>query len=240
MVRRALPSLTPEQRRRCLIKGIGIGCGVLVLLVLGGVAGFFIMLGAKPPVSKEVREALVQASSGAGAAAQAPQTPSEGTIAAAPSPSPLAPAGSAPPSTESQVEAIKQAVKEGYRGPVRVTVMEADLNRHLSEVSNEPIQGATCAILEGRIVAQANINVGGRHLQGFVEAMPRLEGNRPRVVITQAYVGRIPIPQEKVQELQAKLDAELQRAVDEAGATQITGITTQRGQIIIDGNVSGP
>ncbi len=239
MVRRAQPSLTPEQRRKRVHTYVGIGCGSLLLLAVGGVLGVYLLLHSRPPVPGDVRDALAQAGKPATAAPSVPGTgqPAPGGQAT-PGFQPTAPAAAAPP-VDQQMDAIRQAVQRGYRGPARVVLTEADLNQHLSEGLGTEVSSATVAILDNRVVAQVELNLNGRHFTAYVEARPMLEGNRPRVILDSAYVGRIPVPRDRLTTIQAKIDEEMQRAVDRAGATQVTGLTTTRGQIILDAYVGG-
>jgi uncharacterized protein YpmS len=118
-------------------------------------------------------------------------------------------------------------------------ITQDEINHRLAnELSNE-LSAAKVVILDNRIAATAQLNFKGNKVDAYVEATPILEGTQPRVILNHAYVGRIPVPREQLQNVQAKLDEEIQRAVKESGYPQITGISTQAGRIIIDGYVSG-
>ena len=71
-------------------------------------------------------------------------------------------------------------------------------------------------------------------------AKPVMEGGRPRIVISEAYIGRLPAPAEAVARMQAEMDRGIEKALGDARNAKITGISVRRGQVLIDGILTGP
>lgn len=236
-MRRAQRELTPEERKRRWLRGGLYGCGGCLGVVLVVVILLAFLAKATPPLPPELEHARQEAAAAnqpadeTGARPTPPEAP-----AGSPTAAPAAPA-SQPAPVEDQVRALEQAWRQGYSGSFRILVSEAELNR---EISSALGKGAAVAVLDGEIVATstAEIGPGSTAVTWLVRAQPLMQGGQPRVVITQAYLGRIPAPGALVQKAQAELDKAFQRALAKAQGVIVTNIIAQRGLIIIEGRLA--
>jgi hypothetical protein len=241
MVRRAAPELTPEQKRSRALKIVGFGCGGAIVLVLLIVIVVYILARSTPPVPRELQEALAAQKGGGGqGGGQAPDWQTQPGAAGGPgSAAPGTPMPAAPPADQ-QFEQLKQAARAGQTGTFQMSVTEADLNAQLMrDAGKGGFTGAAVAFLEGEIVSTGTGQWGGQTLQAMVRARPSIEGGRPRLIITEAYLGRLPAPGEAVGRMQAELDKAIDKALADARGARITNVTVQRGRIIVDGYLTG-
>jgi hypothetical protein len=187
-----------------------------------------LMVRAKPPLPPELERARQQQLAPSPAAG-APGTPA-GPAAGAQTVQPL----------RQQVDDLHRAAQQGLSGSFRLLVTEDELNRQLARSgAGSPIQGAAVAILDGEVDATATVRIGGAPVQVLVRGQPRMEGNRPRIVVTEARMGRLPVPGEGRARLQAELDRAVDRAVAEARSAHLTGLTAQRGLLVVEGYLPG-
>ena len=240
MVRRAARELTPEESRKRKLKIAGFGCGGAIALVLLVLLIAYILVRSAPPIPKELQEAQRAAKSAESGAPQTPQAPGAPPAAGGY----VAPGAGAPVSSmpaEQQFEQLKQASREGRTGSFQINVSEADMNAQLMRDSGKGgYRSATVAFLDNEIVSTGSAEWNGKTWQAMVRAKPAMEGGRPRLVISEAYIGRLPAPAEAVARMQAEMDKGIAKALGDAHNATITGISVRRGQVVIDGILTGP
>jgi hypothetical protein len=245
MVRRAAREITPEESRKRKLKIAAFGCGGAIALVLVILLVAYILVRSSPPLPRELQEAQKAAQSAQGGAAQTPQAPGmqpqaggygapgyQGQGGGVPAPSMPA---------EQQFEQLKQASREGRTGNFQINVSEADMNSQLMrDAGKGGYSSATVAFLDGEILSTGSAQWGGKTWEAMVRAKPVMEGGRPRIVISEAYIGRLPAPAEAVSRMQAEMDRGIEKALGDARNAKITGISVRRGQVLIDGILTGP
>lgn len=237
MVRRARRELTPEERKRRWLRGGLYGCGGCLGAVFVVMLMLAFLVKAAPPLPPELEQAQREAAAAnqpsqvTGATPTAPQAPAGPSTAA-----PAVPAGQ-PAAVEDQLRALEQAWRQGYSGSFRILASEAELNR---EIRGALGKDAAVAVLDGEIVATstAELTIGHTPVTWLVRAQPVMQGGQPRVVITEAYLGRIPAPGGLVERAQAELDKAVQKAVADAHGVTVTNIIAQRGLVVIEGHLA--
>lgn len=242
MVRRAVRELTPEEKRGRAMKVVGYGCGGLVVLVLVALLVMYILARSAPPLPKALREAQQAVKAEQARGGQVPQAPGM-------QPQPQAGQGyqaptQATPSSvpvQQQVQQVEQAAREGRTGSFEIDVTQADLNRQLArQVGRNGLSNAAVAFLDGQIAATGTAHWNGRSFQALVKARPTLDGDHPRLVITEAYIGKLPAPKEAVTRLQAALDKTVDKAVANVRGAKITRFVVEGDKLVIDGYLAGP
>jgi len=234
-VRRARRELTPEERRRRWLRGGLYGCGGCLAAALVTAVVVVLLIKAAPPMPPELEQARREAAApsqpptATGSAAAAPAAPTAPSAAAA------APPPAQPASVREQLQALEHAQRQGYKGSFRIVVSEADLNREIANSARDMLKDAVVAILDGEILLAGTATAGPTPAKVLVRAHPSMHGNQPRVVITQAYLGRMPAPGGLVKQVQAELDKAVQKALAEARGVTVTNLAAQRGIIVIQG-----
>ncbi|MCX7597554.1 MAG: hypothetical protein N2512_01610, partial [Armatimonadetes bacterium] len=130
---------------------------------------------------------------------------------------------------------LEQARQQGYSGGFQVIISEADLNREIANAAGGAVRNAAVAILQGEIVATGTADMGPTPVQVLLRGRPVMENGQPRLVITQAYLGRMPAPGGLVAQLQAELDKGVEKALADSKGATVTNVTAQRGMILIEG-----
>lgn len=225
----------------------GVGCGVLVVLVVVVCVGVYALLHGSPPIPEDVKAALEASGSAPGIAGPSASRPSgaAGSAPSQPAPPSASGSGGAPqggaavPPVQVQVGRIERAIRSGYVGPVRLVITQEELNRQLASSAGGSAHDIKIVITDGRIAATGKIGTSGRSVQVYAEAEPRVENNKPRLVLVRGYVGRFPIPRDKLSKLQAQLDRQIASKLGQAGPVQVTSITAADGRLIIDGTITG-
>ncbi|MBC7289230.1 MAG: hypothetical protein H5T86_14570, partial [Armatimonadetes bacterium] len=78
----------------------------------------------------------------------------------------------------------------------------------------------------------------GVRAPAVVHLRPELTSAGPRLVITQASVGRISLPDGQVQQLQKRLDESVKVPTVEGARVSISGIYLTPGAVVVQGNVA--
>ncbi len=231
---------------RILVKWLLAGCGGLVgLLVLAGIF-IWLLLHASPTVPPEVARALessretTPASTGTSVPATGTSSLPSGTSTSQTGTQALPPKANVSPAppVEHQVQQIERATRQGYRGPVRLVISQAELNHYFAGQLGPNVRQAEFAILQGKVVAVATVVFGQGQVKAYVEAQPQVEDGMPRLVITKATIGRLPVPADKLAKLQQQLDRAVVRRLSEAKGVQVTSFRAEPGLLILEANIT--
>jgi type IV secretory pathway VirB10-like protein len=226
----------PRRRRPRWRRLLLWGGAAVALAALAAIAVVYWQLRSPPVVPPALAQALQQAQQ-----AHAPSSPATASPAAPGATPPAAPGPASLPPARQQVEQIRQAVRQGYRGPVRVVVTEADLNQALQEATRgTPVREVVAAILEGEVAATGKVSMAGREMSFLLRAQPLVQDHRARLALSEVSLGRLRLPAAQVAQIQHRLDEELEKVVRQSGAVQISTVVAQRGVLIIDGYAQGP
>lgn len=154
-------------------------------------------------------------------------------------PQPAPPAAVQVAPVREQLRALERARRQGYGGAFQIVVSEADLNREIAASGEGAVRNVAVAILDGEVAAIGIVDMGPTPVQVLLRGQPTMEGSRPRLLIKQAYLGRMPAPGSLVARVQAELDRTVQKALADSSGATVTGISARRGMIIIEGYLAG-
>lgn len=152
-----------------------------------------------------------------------------------------------PPDRQATAPAqVAQTVPTPGSGEVMVEVDEATLTRQLNEaiggrpVADTPLGPATLRnpavrLRDGQIKVAGNGEAGGMSLPVDVTGTVRMEADQPRVRVSEARVGGIPLPEESTRQIEAAIQAQLDQQITQQ-QVRVRTVTVSDGRIAIVGS----
>ncbi len=103
----------------------------------------------------------------------------------------------------------------------------------------DSVQGLKVAITGGQVLVTGKVQFAKRWVPVTLKARPQAENGKLRLLVTGAYIGRLPAPGSAKRDVQKKLDELTARALSRLPGARVTSVQVTEGQIVIQGKISG-